>query len=202
VLWESSPLLRVTYHCLYNSGNNLKGLCKNQSYQQGYGETEMKAEHLLSYELDFLKTKPISFPRKFKFLSSIHRENYGLGFEFSIFFESDEWVCGEVLKTVPHRHFVFSIPKTLRRYFLYDRSLLSKLSRCAWELRVFSPRRSHKRVRSLGCLRPSSRNVCHLLSKQESAIQVNYRGKFPPVEPTTHSNETFALPTSNHSLKD
>jgi hypothetical protein len=39
----------------------------------------------------------------------------------------------EVVKKVPHRHFIFSIPKMLRRYFLYDRSLLSDLSRCAWE---------------------------------------------------------------------
>jgi hypothetical protein len=52
--------------------------------------------------------------------------------------EFGEWVCGEVLKKVPHRHFVFSIPKILRRYFLYNRSLLSELSRCAWEaLRAF-----------------------------------------------------------------
>ena len=52
--------------------------------------------------------------------------------------EFGEWVCGKVLKKVSHRHFVFSIPKILRRYFLYDRSLLSDLSRCAWEaLRVF-----------------------------------------------------------------
>jgi hypothetical protein len=40
---------------------------------------------------------------------------------------------------VPHRHFVFSIPKILRKYFLYDRKLLSGLSRCGWEtLKVFS----------------------------------------------------------------
>jgi len=52
--------------------------------------------------------------------------------------EFGEWVCGEVLRKVPHRHLVFSIPKILRRYFLYDRSLLSELSRCVWEsLRVF-----------------------------------------------------------------
>jgi hypothetical protein len=51
-----------------------------------------------------------------------------------------EWFCREVLKAVPHRHFVFSIPKTLRRHFLYDRSLLSKLSRCACEpLKEFFP---------------------------------------------------------------
>jgi len=39
----------------------------------------------------------------------------------------------EVLKKVPHRHFILSIPKILRRYFLYDRKLLSCLSRCARE---------------------------------------------------------------------
>ena len=38
-----------------------------------------------------------------------------------------------MLKKVPRRHFVFSIPKILRRYFLYARDLLSDLSCCAWE---------------------------------------------------------------------
>jgi len=47
--------------------------------------------------------------------------------------EFGEWICKEVLKAVPHRHFIFSIPKILRRYFLYDRKLLSKLSLCGWE---------------------------------------------------------------------
>jgi len=47
--------------------------------------------------------------------------------------EFGEWLCQEVLKDVPHRHFVFSIPKILRRYFLYDRKQFSELTRCAWE---------------------------------------------------------------------
>ena len=47
--------------------------------------------------------------------------------------EFGEWLCQEVVKAVPHRHAVLSIPKILRRYFLYDRSLLSELSRCGWE---------------------------------------------------------------------
>jgi len=52
--------------------------------------------------------------------------------------EFGEWLCSQVLKKVPHRHFVFSLPKILRRYFLYDRDLLSDLSRCAWEsLKLF-----------------------------------------------------------------
>jgi len=52
--------------------------------------------------------------------------------------EFGEWLCSHVLKNVPHRHFVFSIPKILRWDFLYDRDLLSDLSRCAWDsLKLF-----------------------------------------------------------------
>lgn len=47
--------------------------------------------------------------------------------------EFGEWLCHEVVKAVPHRHVVLSIPKILRRFFLYDRKLLSELSRCGWE---------------------------------------------------------------------
>ncbi len=48
--------------------------------------------------------------------------------------EFGEWLCTEVLKYVPHRQWVFSIPKRLRIYFMFDRSLLAKLSRCAWKV--------------------------------------------------------------------
>jgi len=52
--------------------------------------------------------------------------------------EFGEWLCVDVIKKIPHRHFIFSIPKILRRYFLYDRRLLADLSRCAWgSLKVF-----------------------------------------------------------------
>jgi len=47
--------------------------------------------------------------------------------------EFGEWLCQEVIKAIPHRHFIFSIPKILRRYFMFDRKLLSELSRCVWE---------------------------------------------------------------------
>jgi hypothetical protein len=52
--------------------------------------------------------------------------------------EFGEWLCSHVLRKVPHRYVVFTIPRILRRYFLYDRNLLSHLSRCAWEsLKLF-----------------------------------------------------------------
>jgi hypothetical protein len=47
--------------------------------------------------------------------------------------EFGEWLFQEVVKEVPHRHVVLSITKILRRYFLYDRKLLSELSRSGWE---------------------------------------------------------------------
>jgi hypothetical protein len=47
--------------------------------------------------------------------------------------EFGEWLCGKVIKAVPHRHLVMSIPKILRRYFLFDHGLLSELSRCGWD---------------------------------------------------------------------
>jgi len=36
-----------------------------------------------------------------------------------------------VLYPVPHRQYVFSVPKILRRFFFYDRKLLGRLSQCA-----------------------------------------------------------------------
>lgn len=48
--------------------------------------------------------------------------------------EYSEWLLDHVLKDVPHRQWVFSIPKRLRMYFLYDRKMLSKLSGCAWKV--------------------------------------------------------------------
>ena len=42
-----------------------------------------------------------------------------------------EHLCHEILYPVPHRQYVFSIPKILRVYFKYDRKLLGKLCQCA-----------------------------------------------------------------------
>jgi ribosomal protein S27E len=47
--------------------------------------------------------------------------------------EFGEWLCTQVLKHVPHRQWAFSLPKRLRTYFMFDRKLLAKLSRCASE---------------------------------------------------------------------
>jgi hypothetical protein len=41
------------------------------------------------------------------------------------------WVAEDVLAPVPHRQYVFTVPKMLRIYFRKDRRLLGKLSQCA-----------------------------------------------------------------------
>ena len=43
-----------------------------------------------------------------------------------------EHIHSEVIEDVPHRHTVFTIPKRLRVFFKYDRSLNTILFRAAW----------------------------------------------------------------------
>jgi hypothetical protein len=48
------------------------------------------------------------------------------------------WIEEEILDKVPHRQYVFTLPKRLRPYFLHDRRLLGLLSRVAYDtLREF-----------------------------------------------------------------
>ncbi len=44
-----------------------------------------------------------------------------------------EWITEEILYPLPHRQYVITIPKMLRPYFRFDRKLLGKLSRCAYQ---------------------------------------------------------------------
>lgn len=43
------------------------------------------------------------------------------------------FLAEHVLEPVPHRHVVLSLPRRLRPFFLYDRSLLRELARAAWD---------------------------------------------------------------------
>jgi hypothetical protein len=44
-----------------------------------------------------------------------------------------EHVARDVCASVPHRQFVFTIPKRLRLFFRFDRTLLAELPRLAWQ---------------------------------------------------------------------
>ncbi len=43
-----------------------------------------------------------------------------------------EWLIEQMLEPVDHVQWVFTVPKRLRLFFLYDRKLLGDLARCAW----------------------------------------------------------------------
>ena len=47
--------------------------------------------------------------------------------------EFSTFLTEHILEEVAHRQIVFSLPKMLRVYFLYNRTLLPKLSHCGWE---------------------------------------------------------------------
>jgi hypothetical protein len=47
-------------------------------------------------------------------------------------FEFEEYIIGEMIKQVPHRHMIFCLPKILRGGFIRNRSYLNDLSRMAW----------------------------------------------------------------------
>ncbi len=44
-----------------------------------------------------------------------------------------EWITEEILYPLPHRQYVFTVPKMLRPHFRFDRKLLGKLSQCAYQ---------------------------------------------------------------------
>jgi hypothetical protein len=44
-----------------------------------------------------------------------------------------EFLTQEILEEVPHAHANFTVPKRLRRHFYFNRKLLSKLARCAYQ---------------------------------------------------------------------
>jgi hypothetical protein len=44
-----------------------------------------------------------------------------------------EWLINEVLEGVTYQQYMFTMPKIIRPYFKYDRSLLGKLCLCALE---------------------------------------------------------------------
>ena len=101
--------------------------------RQGFARAKCKdCGHTLKGTREYL----LAFSRKHRhFCPSCHQKRV---------VQFGEWICMDVLypkghaKKTPHRHFIFSIPKILRRYFLYDRKLLACLSRCPWEsLKVF-----------------------------------------------------------------
>ncbi|MDD4862299.1 MAG: transposase [Smithellaceae bacterium] len=132
------------YHCVEDYFEKLIGEY-DEHFSRDYGFWRPYIEKVIYRYLDcgdlshgFARVKCKDCGHEYLLAFSCKRRHFCPSCHQKRVVEFGEWLCMDVLKKIPHRHFVFSIPKLLRRYFLYDRKLLAGLSRCAWEsLKVF-----------------------------------------------------------------
>ena len=132
------------YHCVEDHLDNFIQIYEER-FEKAYGFFRPYLQKVIYRYLDcgdlhngFARVKCKGCNHEYLLAFSCKRRHFCPSCHQKRVVEFGEWLCVNVLKKVPHRHFVFSIPKILRRYFLYDRKLLHDLSRCAWEaLKVF-----------------------------------------------------------------
>ena len=132
------------YQCVEDHFERFEQVCDDRFAKQ-YGFLRPYVKKVIYRYLDcgilrngFAQVRCKDCGHEYLLAFSCKRSHFGPSCHQRRVVEFGEWLCEEVLKAVPHRHFIFSIPKILRRYFLYDRRLLSGLSRCAWDsLNVF-----------------------------------------------------------------
>jgi hypothetical protein len=134
---QRAPRKNQYYKCVEAHFEELEGMWE-EHFQHKYGywkshTTETIYKYLDCGELHcgFVRVRcencnseyllPFSCKRRY-FCPSCHQKRV---------IEFGDHLTEEVLKEVPHRQWVFSIPKRIRIFFMYDRKLLSKLSKCA-----------------------------------------------------------------------
>jgi ribosomal protein S27E len=139
---ESSVVIHESFHCCFY---DIFVQIYDAHYSRHYGFWRPYLEKVIYRYLDcgdphngFARVKCKDCGHEYLLAFSCKRRHFCPSCHQKRVVEFGEWLCMDVLKKIPHRHFVFSIPKILRRYVLYDRKLLADLSRCAWEsLKVF-----------------------------------------------------------------
>lgn len=135
-----SPRKNQYYRCVEAHFEELEGTWEDR-YQKQYGYWRPYVLDVIYKYLDcgdlhlcFARVKCDDCKHEYLLPFSCKRRHFCPSCHQKRVVEFGEFLCGEVLKQVPHRQWVFSIPKRLRLYFMYDRSLLAKLSRCAWKV--------------------------------------------------------------------
>ena len=128
------------YQCIEDSYEEFKRSYE-RNFSQKYGYLRSHIEKVIYQYLDcgilhngFARIKCRACSHEYLLAFSCKRRHFCPSCHAKRIVEFGEWLCGNVLKKVPHRHFVFSIPKILRIYFLFNRSLLKELSRISWEV--------------------------------------------------------------------
>jgi len=112
----------------------------DRNFSQKYGYLRPHIEKVIYQYLDcgilhngFARVKCRACKHEYLLAYSCKRRHFCPSCHTKRVLEFGEWLCLNVLKKVPHRHFVFSIPKILRIYFLFNRNLLKELSKLSWE---------------------------------------------------------------------
>jgi len=128
------------YQCIEDSYEEFKRSYE-RNFSQKYGYLRSHIEKVIYQYLDcgilhngFARVKCRDCNHEYLLAFSCKRRHFCPSCHAKRCVEFGEWLCGNILKKVPHRHFVFSIPKILRIYFLFNRSLLKELSKISWEI--------------------------------------------------------------------
>jgi len=135
-----NPKASAYYRCVEDHFEQLKTVW-DERYQSRFGFWRPYVMDVIHRYLDcgdlhfgFARVKCKDCGHEFLLPFSCKRRHFCPSCHQKRVVEFGEWLCTEVLKYVPHRQWVFSIPKRLRIYFMFDRGLLTKLSRCAWKV--------------------------------------------------------------------
>ena len=133
-----NPKASAYYRCVEDHFEQLEAVW-DERYQRRFGFWRPYVTDVIQRYLDcgdlhfgFARVKCEDCGHEYLLAYSCKRRHFCPSCHQKRVVEFGEWLCTEVLKYVPHRQWVFSIPKRLRIYFMYDRKLLTKLSRCAW----------------------------------------------------------------------
>ena len=135
-----SPRKNQYYRCVEAHFEELERVWEYQ-YQKQYGYWRPYVLDVIYKYLDcgdlhqgFARVKCNDCHHEYLLPFSCKKRNFCPSCHQKRVIEFGEQLHEEVLEKVPHRQWVFSIPKRLRPYFMYDRKLLAKLSLCAWRV--------------------------------------------------------------------
>ena len=133
------PQYSPYYQCIEDYYEEFKR-SYDRNFSRKYGHLRPHIEKVIYQYLDcgilhngFARVKCRACKHEYLLAYSCKRRHFCPSCHAKRVLEFGEWLCRDVLKKVPHRHFVFSIPKILRIYFLFNRNLLKELSRISWE---------------------------------------------------------------------
>jgi NAD-dependent SIR2 family protein deacetylase len=134
---QREPRKNQYYRCVEDHFEELEG-CWDKRFRENYGfwrphVTKVIYEYLDCGDLHngFARVKCEDCNKEYLLPFSCKKRHFCPSCHQKRVIAFGEQLVEEVLEDVPHRQWVFSLPKRLRVYFKYDRKLLSKLSKCA-----------------------------------------------------------------------